>query len=170
MMLEITFGCGITLLDILLTFLFVTPYIAGLWAFFVKSGKPGWWALLPWVNILLILYVLRIRLGWVMWLIVILLHPIALPIAFYYWHLCLARACGYKGFGMSLAMLLFLPFTVALVGFSKRPYDYQGMLLFKKNTSAFWLDVIGRLFYRQLAKSQEQTRYRYLVRGRKRDF
>ena len=44
------------------------------------------------------------------------------------------------------------------------------VLLFKKNTSAFWLDVIGRLFYRQLAKSQEQTRYRYLVRGRKRDF
>jgi hypothetical protein len=164
---EFTFLGGVTLQNIVFTIIFFVPYLVGLWTFFVKSGKPGWWALLPWLNILLILYVLRIRLGWGLWLVVIFFFPLALPIALYYWHLCLARACGYKGVGLALAMLLFFPFTVAFVGLSKRPYDYQGMLLFKQKTKAFWFDVCARFFYRQLAKSPEETRYRYLIRSRK---
>ena len=36
--------------------LFWGLYFVGLWGCFVKSGKPGWWALIPVVNWVLMLH------------------------------------------------------------------------------------------------------------------
>ena len=39
--------------------LFWGLYFVGLWGCFVKSGKPGWWALIPVVNWVLMLHTLN---------------------------------------------------------------------------------------------------------------
>ncbi len=155
---------GLTLPELIATIVMILTYVSGLWAFFLKAGKPGWWSLLPWINILLIAYTLRMRLGWV-WLLEILLAPIAFPISVYYWHLCLARACGYKGVGVAIAMLLFPYFTVLFVGFSQRKYDYERMVRYKENAKLFWLKVMMYFFYTQLAKSETGSRYWFLAHG-----
>ncbi len=93
--------------------------IAGMWKTFVKAGKPGWGAIIPIYNMILLLQIAKRPLWW----IVLFFIPIVNLIIAILVSLDVAKYFGRgPGFGLGLA---FLPFIFYLIlGFG--PDKYQG--------------------------------------------
>lgn len=53
-----------------LTVLVVTLQVVGLWLLFEKAGKPGWMALVPVLDLLVLLEILDLSEWWLLWLLV----------------------------------------------------------------------------------------------------
>ncbi|MFH2204157.1 MAG: DUF5684 domain-containing protein [Elusimicrobiota bacterium] len=79
----------------------VVVSIAALWKVFVKAGKPGWAAIIPFYN-LYVLLVIAGKPGW--WLILLFVPLVNLVFAFLAM-LALARAFG-KGVGFAIGLYL----------------------------------------------------------------
>ncbi len=91
--------------------------IAGLWKVFVKAGKPGWAAIIPIYNCIVLLEIV----GRPIWWIILLLIPcVSIVVAFI---LCLDLA---KAFGKDTAFgigIFFLGFIfVPILGFGSATY------------------------------------------------
>ena len=86
----------------LLGFLFLM--IASMWKIFTKAGKPGWAAIVPIYNLVVILDIA----GKPLWWIILMLIPIVSLIVGIIIYVALANAFG-KGVGFALGMI-FLPF------------------------------------------------------------
>lgn len=91
--------------------------IAGLWKVFVKAGKPGWAAIIPIYN-----YVVMIEIiGKPMWWLVLLLVPYVNFVGIILVNLELAKRFG-KSTGFAILMV-FLPFVAfPMLGFGDAAY------------------------------------------------
>ncbi len=98
--------------------------IASLWKIFTKAGKPGWAAIVPIYNIIVLLEIIRKPIWW----IVLFLIPCVNIIAAILVALELAKVFG-KGAGFAIGMIL-LPFVFyPILGFGDAEYSPEEMPL-----------------------------------------
>jgi len=105
---------------VLLYLAVVVLAIAGLWTTFVKAGKPGWGAIVPIYNLILLLEIAGKPLWWVLLFFVPCVN-IIMPFL-----VCIevAKKFGKEvGFGIGLALLGFIFFPI--LGFGSA--QYQGV-------------------------------------------
>jgi hypothetical protein len=102
----------------LLVLAIVIAVIAGVWKVFEKAGKPGWAAIIPIYNIIVLLEIA----GKPLWWIILFFIPIANLVASILVGLAVARNFGKSdGFGIGLALLGFIFFPI--LGFSQAQYQ-----------------------------------------------
>jgi len=107
-------GAGIMILWLAMTVVIV----AGLWKTFAKAGKPGWGAIIPIYNIVLLLQIA----GRPIWWIILLIIPIVNFIVAIVVALDIARKFGKgAGFGIGLALLGFIFYPI--LGFGSAQYQ-----------------------------------------------
>lgn len=110
-------GGGIFTLVFLL--LFVVLPVLCLWKIFDKAGKPGWAAIVPIYNLVVLLEILRKPLWW----IILLLLPIVNIVISFVLSMALGESFGKgKGFGVALFFVPFICFPILAFGDAK----YQG--------------------------------------------
>ena len=91
--------------------------IASMWRIFAKAGKPGWAAIVPIYNVIVLLQVVNRPVWW----IVLLLIPIVNLVICIMVYNDLAKAFG-KGIGWTIGLLL-LPFIfMPLLAFGSEAY------------------------------------------------
>ncbi len=91
--------------------------IAGVWKTFVKAGRPGWGAIIPFYNSYLMIKVAG-RPGW--WLILLFI-PIVNIIIWIIIMLDVAKNFGH-GVGYGILLLLFAPIMFLVLGFGSDEY------------------------------------------------
>ena len=91
--------------------------IAGLWKIFAKAGKPGWAAIIPLYNLIVLLQIA----GKPLWWIVLLLIPIVNIVIAAMVMIGVANAFG-KGTGFALGLLFLSPIFIPILGFSDAQY------------------------------------------------
>ncbi len=92
--------------------------IAGLWKIFSKAGQPGWAAIVPIYNIIVMLEVV----GKPIWWILLFLIPVANLVVGIIVAIELAKKFG-KGAGFAIGLIL-LPFIFyPMLGFGKATYN-----------------------------------------------
>jgi hypothetical protein len=97
----------------------IVGFIAGMWKTFVKAGKPGWGAIIPIYNVILLLEIA----GRPLWWILLFLIPFVNFIVFIIVSMDVARNFGKgAGFGLGLALLGFIFYPILGFGDAK----YQG--------------------------------------------
>ncbi|PYQ49216.1 MAG: signal peptidase I [Acidobacteria bacterium] len=91
--------------------------IAGMWKMFEKAGKPGWAAIVPIYNLIVLLEVV----GRPLWWIVLFLIPCVSFVAWIIIAIDVAKAFGKDvGFGIGLALLGFI--FIPILGFGDARY------------------------------------------------
>lgn len=95
--------------------------IAGMWKVFTKAGKPGWAAIIPIYNVIVLLEII----GKPVWWFVLLLIPLVNFVIIIMVLNQLSRSFG-RGVGMTL-LLIFLPFIAfPVLGFGSAQYVGAG--------------------------------------------
>lgn len=91
--------------------------IAGMWKTFEKAGKPGWAAIIPIYNVIVLLEIV----GRPLWWILLFLIPLANIVFSFIVHIDVARSFGQgTGFGVGLTLLGWVFFPI--LGFGKSRY------------------------------------------------
>ena len=107
----------ISLISIIFNLFFLVISLAGLWKMFEKAGKPGWAAIIPIYNLIVLIEIVGKPMIWIVWLIVPCVN-----IIFAIWLTNLL----FKSFGKSEVYTIgsfFVPFIVyPLVGFGDSKY------------------------------------------------
>lgn len=107
-------GCMIMLVYIGI----IVLVIAGFWKTFVKAGKPGWAAIVPIYNIIVLLEIA----GRPLWWIVLFLIPLVSLIALIIVSIDIAKSFGKGvGFGLGLGFLSFIFYPI--LGFGSAQYQ-----------------------------------------------
>ncbi|MBC8160198.1 MAG: signal peptidase I [Roseiflexaceae bacterium] len=91
--------------------------IAGMWKLFTKAGKPGWAAIIPIYNIVVLLQIA----GKPLWWIVLLFIPFVNFIAIIMIWAAVAKSFG-KGIGFTLGLVFLSPIFVPVLGFGGANY------------------------------------------------
>ena len=91
--------------------------IAGMWKVFTKAGKPGWAAIIPIYNVVVLLQIA----GKPLWWIVLLFIPIVNIVIAAMVMINVAKAFG-KGTGFALGLLFLSPIFIPILGFSDAQY------------------------------------------------
>lgn len=108
-------GCGCVGTIIWLGVVLIT--IIGLWKMFVKAGKPGWAAIVPIYNIIVICEITGRPVWWVVLTLIPFVNLIVLIILF----IDLAKAFGKSaGYGLGMVILPFIFFP--MLGFGAAQY------------------------------------------------
>ncbi len=95
----------------------IVMVIAGYWATFVKAGKPGWGAIIPFYNMYLIIKIAG-RPGW--WLILMFIPFVNFVI---YIIVCIDVAKNFgHGSGFGILLWLFSPIMYLVLGFGSSEY------------------------------------------------
>jgi hypothetical protein len=89
--------------------------IAGLWKIFVKAGKPGWAAIVPIYNIIILLEIVGRPMWW------ILIYLICSPIAAIIISLDLAKSFG-KDIGYGIGLIILPIIFYPMLGFGSATY------------------------------------------------
>ena len=98
----------------------IVLYIAGMWKAFEKAGKPGWAAIVPIYNIIVMIEIAKKPLWW----IILCLIPIANIVILIMINIEIAQNFRKgAGFGLGLAFLGFIFWP--LLGFGDDRYIYQ---------------------------------------------
>ncbi len=96
----------------------VVVVIAGLWQTLAKAGKPGWGAIIPFYNVILLLEIA----GRPIWWILLLLIPVVNVVVAIIVSIDVARNFGKGvGFGLGLAFLGFVFYPI--LGFGSAQYQ-----------------------------------------------
>ncbi len=96
----------------------VVGVIAGVWKTFAKAGKPGWGAIIPIYNVILLLEIA----GRPIWWIILLLIPVVNLVVAIIVAIDVARNFGKgTGFGLGLAFLGFIFYPI--LGFGDARYQ-----------------------------------------------
>ena len=91
--------------------------VAGMWKMFEKAGKPGWAAIVPFYNLIVLLEIV----GRPLWWIVLFLIPCVSFVAWIIIALDVAKAFGKDvAFGIGLALLGFI--FIPILGFGDARY------------------------------------------------
>ncbi len=102
----------------IITLLIFVAWIAGMWKVFEKAGHPGWAAIVPIYNIIILLQII----GKPLWWIVLLLIPIVNIVVFVIVSMDLAVCFG-KSKGWGVGLLFFFGFIgYPLLGFGDASY------------------------------------------------
>jgi hypothetical protein len=110
---------GIGVFGIIIYLAIVVFLIASVWKAFEKAGKPGWAAIIPIYNLIVLLEIAK-RPAW--WFLLLLIPLVNLVIAFIV-HIDLAKQFGKSaGFGVGLTLLGFIFYPI--LGFGDA--EYQG--------------------------------------------
>ena len=91
--------------------------IAGMWKVFTKAGKPGWAAIIPIYNLIVLLQIA----GKPLWWIVLFCIPIVNFVVAVMVLINVAKAFG-KGTGFAIGMLLLGPIFIPMLGFGSAQY------------------------------------------------
>jgi hypothetical protein len=103
------FAEGNLMVVALIELLIVIVAIAGLWKTFEKAGKPGWAAIIPIYNLIVMLEIA----GKPLWWIVLFLIPIANLVVAILVSIAIAEKFGKSaGFGVGLAFLSFVFYPI----------------------------------------------------------
>jgi hypothetical protein len=106
-------GAGSSIFGLLIGIL----VIAGLWKVFTKAGKPGWAAIIPIYNLIVLLQIA----GKPLWWIVLFCIPIVNFVVAIMVMINVAKAFG-KGTGFAIGMVLLGPIFIPILGFSDAKY------------------------------------------------
>ncbi len=102
---------------LVLYFAFIIFLVASIWKIFTKAGQPGWAALVPIYNLVVLLQVV----GRPVWWIVLMLIPLVNLVIFILVAIDLAKSFGKgAGFGMGLVFLGFIFYPI--LGFGSAQY------------------------------------------------
>lgn len=93
--------------------------IAGMWKIFVKAGKPGWAAIVPIYNIIVLLEVV----GKPTWWIILYLIPIVNYVVIIWVFNLLSKSFG-KDVGFTLGIIFLMPIFIPILGLGSA--EYQG--------------------------------------------
>lgn len=102
-------------------FLFVIVPLAATWQIFAKAGQPGWAALVPIYNLVVLLQIVRRPIWWLALLLVPFVNFVVSLVLLY----DLARVFG-KGIGFTVGLILLPPVFLSLLGFSEDLYLGEG--------------------------------------------
>jgi hypothetical protein len=92
--------------------------VAGIWKVFVKAGHPGWAAIVPIYNLVILMQIA----GKPVWWIVLFFIPLANFIAAILVSIAIAERFG-KGTGFGLGLAFLGPIFYPLLGFSDAQYQ-----------------------------------------------
>jgi Family of unknown function (DUF5684) len=96
----------------------IVAIIAGIWKVFVKAGKPGWAAIIPIYNVIVLLEIA----GKPLWWIILFFIPLVNIIMAILVSIAVARKFGKSdGFGVGLALLGFIFYPI--LGFGDAQYQ-----------------------------------------------
>ena len=104
---------------------FIVLTIAGLWLTFSKAGQKGWTAIIPILNILVLLKVVRRE--W--WWLLLMLIPCVNLVVWIIIALDLAKVFG-KGTGFAIGLIILEPIFVMILGFGQAEYQLEPDPLF----------------------------------------
>ena len=107
---------GLIVLDVALIILMV----AAMWAVFQKAGEPGWAALIPIYNIMVLLKISGKPMWWVILMLIPFVNIIVLIIAI----VGLARNFG-KGAGFALGLVFLAPIFYPILAWGDARYQPQ---------------------------------------------
>jgi hypothetical protein len=111
-------GAIIALLFLLVELAIIVAVIAGFWKVFVKAGKPGWAAIIPIYNLIVLLQIVNKPLWWIILFFIPMVNLIALILV----GLAVAKSFGKSdAFGVGLGLLSFIFYPV--LGFSDAQYQ-----------------------------------------------
>jgi len=111
-------GGAAALVIVLIELALMIVVIAGLWKTFVKAGKPGWGAIIPIYNGILLLQIAKRPVWWIILLLIPLVNVIITIIV----SLDVAKFFGKgAGFGIGLAFLPFIFYPI--LGFGDAKYQ-----------------------------------------------
>ena len=99
--------------------------IAALWMVFTKTGNKGWTAIIPILNTLVLIKVVKRPIWW----IILLLIPCVNIVVFIILMVDLAKAFG-KGIGFAVGLVLLQPIFILLLGFGSSQYQLEPDPLF----------------------------------------
>jgi hypothetical protein len=106
-------GAGIGVGFLLVWLAFVVLMFASMWIVFAKAGKPGWAAIIPIYNVIVLLQVA----GKPIWWILLMLIPLVNIVVAFLVMIGLARNFGQgTGFGIGLTLLGFIFFPILAFG------------------------------------------------------
>jgi hypothetical protein len=91
--------------------------IIGMWKVFAKAGKPGWAAIIPFYNLIVLLQVVRRPVWWFVLLLVPLVNLVFLILLMS----DLAKAFG-KGTGFTVGLILLNGIFMLILGFGDAQY------------------------------------------------
>ncbi len=94
---------------------------AGMWKLFAKAGKPGWAAIVPVYNVIVMFEIV----GKPFWQLILLFIPLANIYVMVTLYVGLAKSYGKYGFGNRLLVIMFGLFTLSAWGFSANT-EYMG--------------------------------------------
>jgi hypothetical protein len=108
-----------SMVPMIVALLFAALLVASLWKIFAKAGEPGWAAIVPIYNIVVLLKVA----GKPIWFIVLFFVPLVSLVAAFLVSFGLAKNFGKGGgFGVGLALLGFIFYPILAFGDAQ----YQG--------------------------------------------
>ncbi len=108
-----------TLIVLIVELAIIAAFFAGLWKTFEKAGKPGWAAIIPIYNALVLLEIVG-RPAW--WLILLIIPCINIPIVWFILCLDLAKKFG-QGVGFGVGLFFLAPIFLAILGFGDAQYQ-----------------------------------------------
>jgi hypothetical protein len=109
---------GIGFFGILIYLAIIIFVIAAFWKVFEKAGKPGWAAIVPIYNIIVMLEII----GRPLWWIVLLLIPIVNFVVAIIVYIDLAKSFG-KGVGFGIGLLFLGIIFFPILGFGDAQYE-----------------------------------------------
>ncbi|MCL4869835.1 MAG: signal peptidase I [Anaerolineae bacterium] len=101
--------------------IFVALLIAAQWKIFVKAGKPGWAAIVPIYNIVILLELV----GRPLWFIILFFIPLLNVVAAILLAIDLALSFG-KDMVYAILIILFSPIMLLVLGFGSAEYVGPG--------------------------------------------
>ena len=111
-------GAGFGMAAMIVWVAFAVLMIASMWKIFTKAGKPGWAAIIPIYNLIVLLEIA----GKPIWWFILMFIPFVNIVVFIMVLLSIARNFG-KGVGFAIGMLL-LPFIFyPMLGFGDARYQ-----------------------------------------------
>jgi len=111
------FGNLVTIVCLVLVIAILVFLIASIWKVFVKAGQPGWAAIVPIYNVVVMLRIV----GRPLWWIVLFFIPLVNLVIGIVVHIDFAKSFGKSaGFGVGLALLGFIFFPI--LGFGDARY------------------------------------------------
>lgn len=104
--------------SVLFTLAIFVLVIASMWVIFTKAGKPGWAAIVPIYNIIVLIEIT----GKPLWWIILLIIPVV-NIVFGIWLINLLSKSFGKGVGFTIGLLLLSPVFMAILAFGDAKYN-----------------------------------------------
>ncbi len=113
-------GAGAGAILTLFFFAMIFVMIAAQWKVFTKAGQPGWACLIPILNFLVILKLVKRPMWWILLFLIPFVNFVTLLIVL----VDLAKAFG-KGIGFAIGLIILGPIFYLILGFGSATYQLE---------------------------------------------